>query len=77
MKWTPKDPVCEMCIIVNSNRNDGPGGVSNSSSSTSRTSSAPMQAQIIIVNSWKVRKVESSTATAVTANILFLDMVKS
>jgi hypothetical protein len=55
MKWTPKDPVCEMCIIVDSNRSDGPGGVSNSSS---RSSAAPMQAQIIIGNSWKMRKVE-------------------
>src|ERR687885_1432046 len=29
MKWTPKDPVCEMCI----NRSDSPSDVSDSSSS--------------------------------------------
>jgi peptide-N4-(N-acetyl-beta-glucosaminyl)asparagine amidase len=56
MKWTPKDPVCEMCIDVHSNRSDGPGGVSNSGSITSR--SVPMQAQTIIGNSWEMRKVE-------------------
>jgi hypothetical protein len=58
MKWTPKDPVCEMCIIVDSNRSDGPGGVSNSSSSISSSSATPMQAQTITGNSWETRKVE-------------------
>jgi hypothetical protein len=54
MKWTPKDPVCEMCIDAHSN---GSRGVSNSGSSTSR--SVPMQVQTIIGNSWKMRKVEA------------------
>jgi peptide-N4-(N-acetyl-beta-glucosaminyl)asparagine amidase len=45
-----------MCVDAHSNRSDGPGGVSNSGSITSR--SVPMQAQTIIGNSWKMRKVE-------------------
>ena len=57
MRWTPKDPVCEMCINAHSIRSDGPGGISNNSSST-RLVAAPMQAQIIAGNSWKIRKVE-------------------
>jgi peptide-N4-(N-acetyl-beta-glucosaminyl)asparagine amidase len=64
MKWTSKDPVCERCIAVDeaysyncgiSNNND------SSSSSTGRSAvaaAAPMQAQTIIGNSWKMRKVE-------------------
>src|SRR2546422_6541465 len=36
MKWTPKDPVCDMCI----NRSDSPSDVSDNSSSTSRKSVA-------------------------------------
>src|SRR5919199_947515 len=33
MKWTPKDPVCEMCV----NRNDSSSDVNNSSSSSCRS----------------------------------------
>jgi peptide-N4-(N-acetyl-beta-glucosaminyl)asparagine amidase len=68
MRWTPKDPVCERCIasdeahryncgISNNNKNKN----SSSSSSTGRSPVAatpPMQAQTIIGNSWKMRKVE-------------------
>ena len=53
-----KDPVCEMCIDAHSNKSDGPSGVSNSSSTTSRSCTAPMQVQTIIGNSWRMRKVE-------------------
>jgi peptide-N4-(N-acetyl-beta-glucosaminyl)asparagine amidase len=56
MRWTPKDPVCEKCINAHSIRSDGPGGISNNTSSTRLV--APMQAQIIAGNSWKIRKVE-------------------
>jgi peptide-N4-(N-acetyl-beta-glucosaminyl)asparagine amidase len=59
MKWTPKDPVCNMCI----NRSDSPSDVSDNSSSTSSRSVAGatpiMQIKKIIVgDSWKMRKVE-------------------
>jgi hypothetical protein len=64
MKWTPKDPVCEMCI----NRSDSTSAGSDSSSSSSRRSvpaATPiMQVKKIIVgNSWKTRKVEILTYT--------------
>ena len=59
MKWTPKDPVCEMCI----NRSDD--GLSNviEGCSNNRSVAAPvapiMQVKkIIIGNSWKMRKLE-------------------
>jgi peptide-N4-(N-acetyl-beta-glucosaminyl)asparagine amidase len=60
MKWTPKDPVCEICI----NRSDSPSDVSYSGSSSRMSEEAAaagpiMQLKKIIVgNSWKVRKVE-------------------
>jgi hypothetical protein len=54
MKWTPKDPVCKLCI----NRN----GVSDicSSSHRSVTVATPIMQlkKIIIGDSWKMRKVE-------------------
>ncbi len=56
MKWTPKDPVCEMCI----NRSDSSSDVSDSSSCESVAIATPtMQVKkIIIGDSWKMRKVE-------------------
>jgi peptide-N4-(N-acetyl-beta-glucosaminyl)asparagine amidase len=61
MKWTPKDPVCEMCV----NRSKGHGNViegssSSSSRSVAATASPPIMQikKIIIGNSWKIRKLE-------------------
>jgi peptide-N4-(N-acetyl-beta-glucosaminyl)asparagine amidase len=54
MKWTPKDPVCEMCINVHNNGRDAPSG----GSYIGIGKSTPMQAHIIIGKSWKMRKVE-------------------
>jgi hypothetical protein len=54
MKWTPKDPICKMCI----NRSDSPSDISDGSSS-SVTSTPIMQVKKIIVgSSWKMRKLE-------------------
>jgi peptide-N4-(N-acetyl-beta-glucosaminyl)asparagine amidase len=58
MRWTSKDPVCQKCIDTHSYKRDDTSGVSNSSSSISRSSTAPMQVQTIIGNSWRMRKVE-------------------
>src|ERR687888_1587180 len=57
MKWTPKDPVCEMCV----NRNDGHSNVIEGSSNDRSIAAAPsiMQVKkIMIRNSWKMRKLE-------------------
>ena len=57
MKWTPKDPVCEVCV----NRNDSPSDVSDSGSScrSGAAATAIMQIKKIIVgDSWKMRKAE-------------------
>ena len=60
MKWTPKDPVCEICI----NRSDSPSDASYSGSSSRMSEEAAaavpiMQLKKIIVwKSWKLRKVE-------------------
>jgi peptide-N4-(N-acetyl-beta-glucosaminyl)asparagine amidase len=56
MKWTPKDPVCEIC----SNRSDSPSDVSESSSSCGSVATTPIMQvkKIIIGDSWKMRKVE-------------------
>ena len=62
MKWTPKDPVCEGCIAVDEAHSYNCGISNNNySGSTGRSAAAaaaPMQAQIIMGNSWKMRKVE-------------------
>jgi hypothetical protein len=62
MKWTPKDPLCERCIAADEAHSYNCGiRNNNSSSSTGRSAAlaaAPMQAQTIIGNSWKMRKVE-------------------
>lgn len=56
MKWTPKDPVCEIC----SNRSDSPRDVSESSSSCGSVARTPIMQvkKIKIGDSWKMRKVE-------------------
>ena len=57
MKWTPKDPVCEMCI----NRSDSSSDVSDSGIGCESVAIATpiMQVKkIIIGDSWKMRKVE-------------------
>jgi Transglutaminase-like superfamily len=57
MKWTPKDPVCKMCI----NRSDGHSNVIDSSSNDRSVAVVPPMMQvkkIIIGNSWKMRKLE-------------------
>ena len=62
MKWTPKDPVCEMCI----NRSYGHSNVIEGSSNSRSVAPPPppppppiMQVKkIIIGNSWKMRKLE-------------------
>jgi hypothetical protein len=63
MKWTLKDPACERCFEAN-NYNSRRGGNDdvNNIDSNGRSSSAavapPMQSQVIMGNSWKMRKVE-------------------
>ena len=57
MKWTPKDPVCEMCI----NRSYGHSNVIEGSSNSRSVAPPPpiMQVKkIMIGNSWKMRKLE-------------------
>jgi peptide-N4-(N-acetyl-beta-glucosaminyl)asparagine amidase len=58
MKWTPKDPVCEMCA---NRRSDGHRSViEGCSNDRSVTTAAPtMQVKnILIGNSWKMRRLE-------------------
>jgi len=58
MKWTPKDPVCEMCV----NRSNGHRNVIGGSSDSRPVAPPPppiMQVKKIIMgNSWKIRKLE-------------------
>ncbi len=57
MKWTPKDPVCEMCV----NRGDGQSTVIDGcGNDRSVAAEAPIMQvkKIIIGNSWKMRKLE-------------------
>jgi hypothetical protein len=58
MKWTPKDPVCEMCV----NKSNGHGNVIEGSSNSRSVAATPppiMQVKkIILGNSWKMRKLE-------------------
>ena len=58
MKWTPKDPVCEMCA---NRRSDGHRNVIEgcSNDSSAATAAPTMQVKkIMIGNSWKMRKLE-------------------
>jgi Transglutaminase-like superfamily len=57
MKWTPKDPVCDVCV----NRNDSSSNVIDSDDScrSGAAATARMQIKKIIVgDSWKMRKAE-------------------
>jgi peptide-N4-(N-acetyl-beta-glucosaminyl)asparagine amidase len=56
MKWTPNDPVCEMCI----NRSYGHSNVIEGSSNDRSAAVPPIMKvkKIIIGNSWKMRKLE-------------------
>ncbi|MBV9178713.1 MAG: hypothetical protein JO327_02210 [Nitrososphaeraceae archaeon] len=68
MKWTPKDPSCEKCFNANDYSSSGGGnrgnGDVNNIDSSGRSSSAAvvavllMQSQVIMGNSWKMRKTE-------------------
>ena len=63
MKWTPKDPVCEMCV----NRSDGHCDVIESRSNDRLvTAAAPIMQvkKVIIGNSWKMRKLELFTCSS-------------
>src|SRR5919108_2994987 len=57
MKWTPKDPVCEMCI---NRRSYGHSNVIGGSSNDRSVAVPPIMKikKIIIGNSWKMRKLE-------------------
>jgi len=57
MKWTPKDPVCEMCVDRSHDQSNVIEGCSND---RSVSAAAPIMQvkKIIIGNSWKMRKLE-------------------
>jgi peptide-N4-(N-acetyl-beta-glucosaminyl)asparagine amidase len=57
MKWTPKDPVCEMCVDRSDDQSNVIEGCSND---RSVSAAAPIMSvkKIIIGNSWKMRKLE-------------------
>ena len=57
MKWTPKDPVCEMCMDRSDDQSNVIEGCSND---RSVSAAAPIMSvkKIIIGNSWKMRKLE-------------------
>lgn len=57
MKWTPKDPVCEMCMDRSDDQINVIEGCSND---RSVSAAAPIMSvkKIIIGNSWKMRKLE-------------------
>jgi hypothetical protein len=57
MKWTPKDPVCEMCVDRSHDQSNVIEGCSNY---RSVSAAAPIMQvkKIIIGNSWKMRKLE-------------------
>jgi hypothetical protein len=74
LKWTSKDPACNMCV----NRNDDYGDVSDSGRGSVAAATIPiMQVKKIIAgNSWKMRKLEVFGCNPVIANMHFLDMAK-
>lgn len=53
MRWISKDPVCDICITAGNDHNGG-----DSASNKRSGKIIPMQAQIIIGNTWKLREVE-------------------
>ena len=59
MKWTPKDPVCKMCINRSDiHRNVTEGSCNNESVALSPPPPVMHLKKIIIGNSWKMRKIE-------------------
>ena len=63
MKWTPKDPLCEMCVNRSYGQSNVIEGSSNNRSIAAPAAAAPpppiMQVKkIIIGNSWKMHKLE-------------------
>jgi peptide-N4-(N-acetyl-beta-glucosaminyl)asparagine amidase len=60
MKWSPKDPVCEMCVNKCASHGNVIEGCSNDRSVAAAAALPPrMQVKkIIIGNSWKMRKLE-------------------
>jgi hypothetical protein len=57
MKWTPKDPVCEMCVDRSHDQSNVIEGCSNDRS-VSAVAPIMQVKKIIIGNSWKMRKLE-------------------
>jgi hypothetical protein len=58
MKWTPKDPFCEMCIHRSDSQSHVVEGCSNDRSVASAATPIMQVKKIIIGNSWKMRKLE-------------------
>jgi len=57
MKWTPKDPVCEMCVNKSVGHSKVIEGCSNDRSVETEAPKIQLK-KIIIGNSWKMRKLE-------------------
>ncbi len=61
MKWTPKHPICEMCINLSNVQCNAVGSCCSNDKSVAEAAAAPsiMQVKRILVgNSWKMRKSE-------------------
>ncbi|MDQ3852959.1 MAG: hypothetical protein M3299_09010 [Thermoproteota archaeon] len=59
MRWTPKDPVCEMCINRSNGHSNVIEGCSNDRSVAAAAAPIMQVKKIIIIgNSWKMRKLE-------------------
>jgi peptide-N4-(N-acetyl-beta-glucosaminyl)asparagine amidase len=58
MKWTPKDPVCEMCANRTDQQSNFIEGYANDSPVAAATAPRMQIKKIIIGNSWKIRKLE-------------------
>jgi hypothetical protein len=58
MKWTPKDPVCEMCVDRSDDQSNLIEGCSNDRSVSAAAAPIMSVKKIIIGNSWKMRKLE-------------------
>jgi len=58
MKWTPKDPVCEMCLDRSDGQSNLIEGCSNDRSVSAAAAPIMSVKKIIIGNSWKMRKLE-------------------
>ena len=58
MKWTPKDPVCEMCVDRSDDQSNVIEGCSNDRSVSAAAAPIMSVKKIILGNSWKMRKLE-------------------